>query len=329
MALVHDSSRSNARIDRASDARAQVGSMRGIPRDGSSFCHASSKMDILQPHPAPPLNEYPLRMRISIVTPSFNQATYLPRTARSVLSQTGNFELQWIVIDGASTDGTLDLLRAIDDPRLTWRSEADRGQGHAINKGLQMAGGDIVAWLNSDDLYAPGALASVANALQENPSAQWLIGSCQIIDGNDTVIRPAVTRYKDRGLQRYRYRSLLRENFISQPAVFWRREFGRSIGPLDESLHWTPDYDLWLRMGRAAEPLILHRVLAQFRLHDTSKSGKLDRRQFDEQYQVAQRYLNGDTPSRIVHRFNVEKIVWAYRVMNWARILFHRRVPPG
>jgi len=124
-------------------------------------------------------------------------------------------------------------------------------------------------------------------------------------------------RYKERALRRYRYRGLLRENFIAQPAVFWRADFGREIGPLDETLHWTMDYDLWLRMGRVAEPVVLWQVLSQFRLHAQSKSGKVERGQFDEQYEVAQRYIGSDRMSRIIHRCNVEKIVLSYRMMRW------------
>jgi glycosyltransferase involved in cell wall biosynthesis len=254
-------------------------------------------------------------MRISIITPSFNQAGFLARTARSILSQSGAFDLQWIVIDGQSTDGTTDLLTSLKDSRLEWISEPDRGQSHAINKGLALAKGDVVAWLNSDDLYKPNALAAVATAFASRPSVQWLVGRYEVIDADDRVIRQSIVRYKDRGLRRYRYRKLLRENFISQPSVFWRRDFGQEIGELDESLHWTMDYDLWLRMGRRHDPLILPDVLSQFRLHPQSKSGKVERGQFDEQYQVASRYLDGDHLSRCIHRFNVEKIVLAYRAM--------------
>lgn len=254
-------------------------------------------------------------MKVSIVTPSFNGRRYLEATARSILSQSGPFELEWVVVDGGSTDGTVDFLGTLDDPRVRWTSEADRGQSHAINKGMDAASGDVVAWLNTDDLYAPGALAAVAGAFAANPAAQWLAGRCEIIDAGGTVIRPAVRRYKERSLRRYAYRKLLRENFISQPAVFWRRDFGRRVGPLDESLHYTMDYDLWLRMGRQSPPLVLDRVLAQFRLHRASKTGAVKREQFDEQYRVACRYVGSDRMSRWVHRFNVEKIVWAYRVM--------------
>jgi glycosyltransferase involved in cell wall biosynthesis len=254
-------------------------------------------------------------VKISIVTPSFNGAPYLREAGASILSQAGPFELEWIVVDGGSTDGTLDLLRSYDNPRVRWVSEPDRGQSHAINKGFATATGDVVAWLNADDLYTPGALAAVAGAFGRDAGAQWLVGRCDIIGPGGAVIRPAVTRYKERWLRRYSYRALLRENPISQPAVFWRRDFGRRVGPLDESLHYAMDYDLWLRMGRDADPLFVDRVLAQFRLHEASKSGRVNRGRFDEQYRVGCRYFAGDRLSRWVHRFNVEKIVWAYRAM--------------
>ena len=170
-------------------------------------------------------------MKLSIVTPSFNGLRFLDRTARSILSQSGDFELEWIVVDGGSTDGTVEFLRGLNDPRLRWTSEADRGQSHAINKGLALAAGDVVAWLNTDDVYTPGALAAVAQAFAAAPEAQWLVGRYEVIDEADRPIRSGVVRYKERSLRRYTYRALLRENFISQPAVFWRREFGHERRP--------------------------------------------------------------------------------------------------
>ena len=230
--------------------------------------------------------------------------------------------MEWLVVDGGSADGTVDVLRALAaaDLRVRYLSEKDRGQSHAINKGLAMAGGDVVAWLGADDRYAPGAFAAVADAFARNPAAQWLVGRYEIIDAGGSAIRPAVVRYKERALRRYSYRALLRENFIPQPAVFWRRDFGRAVGPLDESLHYTMDYDLWLRMGRHSSPLFVDKVLSQFRLHPASKTGRVNREQFDEQYRVAGRYFGGDRMSRWVHRFNVEKVVWAYRVMRWVGV---------
>lgn len=258
-------------------------------------------------------------MNVDVVVPSFNQCRFLRLTLQSILADRAQ-AVAAVVVDGGSTDGSVELLRSISDPRLSWTSEADRGQSDAINKGMARATGDVVTWLNSDDLYVPGALPAVAEAFERNPAAQWVIGRVEIIDEHGKVIRPAVTRYKNRRLDRYSYRSLLRENYVSQMGVFWRRDFGERVAYpggklLDESLHYTMDYDLWLRMGRAAEPVILDRVVAQFRLYRGSKSGAVKREQFDEQYRVASRYFAGDTASRLIHRFNVEKVVWAYRVL--------------
>ncbi len=254
-------------------------------------------------------------MKISIVTPSFNQRDFLRQTLDSILRQRGEFEIESIVMDGGSTDGTVEYLKAIDDPRLTWRSEKDRGQSDALNKGLAMASGEIVGWLNSDDLYVDGALAAVIDAFKAHPDKNWLVGRCDIVDENGREIRQRVTRYKNWALSRYTYRRLLRENCISQPAVFWRREFGRSAGAIDESLHHAMDYDLWLRMGRAGEPIILDRLLSHFRMYPTSKSGASVTDRFDEGVRVAERYYGSDWQSRVIHRLNVAKIVWSYRVM--------------
>lgn len=258
-------------------------------------------------------------VRLSIIIPSLNQAKYLRQNLHSILTQPGALDLQVIVMDGGSRDGTLDLLRNINDSRVTWASEPDRGQAHAINKGLARAQGDIVTWLNSDDVYLPGTLMSVVQAFVEHPSAQWVIGPVQIIDDAGREIRRPISRYKERRLRRYSFQHLLIENFIPQMSVFWRPEFAAAVvcGPgqiLDESLHYCMDYDLWLRMARRMDPLILQKPLSQFRLHPQSKSGQVCRRQFDEEYEVACRYTD-DRLIRLRHRLNVEMIVWAYRLM--------------
>ncbi len=254
-------------------------------------------------------------MKLSVITPSFNQCRYLRQTIASVLSQSGPFELEWIIIDGGSTDGTVGLLEGINDSRVDWVSEPDRGQSHAINKGLSRATGGVLAWLNSDDLYTPGALSLVADAFTEHPDRDWLIGRCDIIDHENQEVRRWVTGYKNQSLKRYSFRRLLRENFVPQPAVFWRRGAMRAVGPLDESLYFTMDYDLWLRLGRLGRPIILDRVLAQFRLHPASKTGQCDSEQFYEQFRVAGRYFGDDRLSPVIHRLNIAKTLAAYRVM--------------
>src|ERR1019366_10115268 len=131
-------------------------------------------------------------MRISIVTPCFNQRSFLQQTLRSILSQSGDFELTSIIIDGGSTDGTLEFLQSLTDPRIKWTSQPDRGQAHALNKGLEQAEDGVIGWLNSDDLYTPNALAAVMQAF-EDPDVKWAIGRCQNIDAQGNIIRPALT----------------------------------------------------------------------------------------------------------------------------------------
>jgi glycosyltransferase involved in cell wall biosynthesis len=254
---------------------------------------------------------------ISVITPSLNGGAYFRHTLQTILSQVGRFRLEWIIVDGGSVDGTVDLIKSIDDPRVRWVSEADGGQAAAINRGLAMAKGDIVTWLNCDDLYLPGALDKVAAVFQRNLKAQWLVGRCGIIDQQGEPIRNGVTHYKNRLLRHFSLKALLRINMISQPAVFWRRDFGEAVGALDESLFYTMDYDLWLRMAKACPPTISNDVLANFRVHLESKSRGGRRAQFDEGYRVACRYFDHDRISRLMHRLNVEKIVWAYRALRW------------
>ena len=133
-------------------------------------------------------------MRISIVTPSYNQAPFIRRTIDSVLSQRGPFELDYVVIDGGSTDGTIEILESYGD-RLAWVSERDRGQVDAINRGLRGATGDVVSWLNSDDVLMPGTLARVAAAFTDNRDAEWLHGRCMIIDEHDREVRRWISAY--------------------------------------------------------------------------------------------------------------------------------------
>jgi glycosyltransferase involved in cell wall biosynthesis len=257
-------------------------------------------------------------VRISIVTPSFNQAPYLARTLDSVLSQTGDFTLEYRVIDGGSSDGSVDILRRYDG-RLHWISEPDKGQVDAINKGLRAVSGDIVGWVNSDDVLLPGALAAVARAFREQPQAEWLHGRCEIIDPADRPVRRWVSLYKHFRAQRYSFESLVTENYISQMTAFWRRRLHDEIGYLDPTLHFAFDYDLWLRLARRSAPLYLEQKLACFRWYPTSKSGAHFGRQFREDLDVAIKYA-GRRPWLLGQkRAKTLAIVAVYRALALAR----------
>lgn len=254
------------------------------------------------------------RPRISLVTPSLNQARFLERTVESVLSQRGDFDLDYLVLDGGSTDGSAELLRRYEG-RLRYRIEPDTGQSNAVNKGLREATGDVVGWLNSDDVLMPGALGRVAAAFATHPAALWLHGRCEIIDEADRPIRRWVTAYKDRRCRRYSRRSLLIENFVSQMTVFWRRSVHERIGYLDESMRYAFDYEFWLRLAELGDPVYLTDTIAAFRWYQASKSGSSFARQFDEDLEAFRRHAPRDPLLAARKRWKSAQIVAAYRIM--------------
>lgn len=258
-------------------------------------------------------------LRISIVTPSYNQAEYIERTIDSVLSQVGDFELDYRVIDGGSTDATLEILRKYHDPRMSWVSERDEGQVDAINKGLRKATGEIIGWVNSDDLLLPGALNRVAAAFRENPSAEWVHGRCEIIDPQDRPVRKWVSAYKHLRAQRHSFENLLTENYVSQMTAFWRRAVHDEIGYIDPELKLAFDYEFWLRLARRGDPIYLKDRLACFRWYPTSKSGAQFEAQFREDARIAARHA-GDRKLVLLRKAAKNfAIVRTYRLMAMAR----------
>jgi glycosyltransferase involved in cell wall biosynthesis len=202
--------------------------------------------------------------RITVVTPSFNQGAYIRETLESVLDQ--NYpNLEYFVVDGGSTDATPEVLSSFG-PRLSWWvSERDRGQSHAINKGLVRATGDIVAWLNSDDLYEAGALHSVAEAFKDQRT-QWVAGNC-------VHLFPDASRRSLRPEAEASLASWLWYTRVSQPATFWRRSLHERVGLLDESLHFGIDKDLFLRfLLDGVRPTVVARDLAVCRHHAIAKT---------------------------------------------------------
>ena len=262
-------------------------------------------------------------MKISIVTPSFNQAQFIERTIDSVLSQRGDFELDYRVVDGGSTDGTVEILKKYGD-RITWTSEPDRGQVDAINKGLRQATGDIVSWLNSDDVLVPGALAKVTAAFAAQPSAEWVHGYCEIIDANDRPIRSWIARYKHYRSRHHTLESLLTENYISQMTVFWRRHVQDEVGLLDGSLKYAFDYHLWLRLAERGAPIYLEEPIACFRWYEQSKSGEGFVVQMTETSDLGAAHPAATAWTRVQARTKNAAIIRIYRGLALARRLFAR-----
>jgi glycosyltransferase involved in cell wall biosynthesis len=202
---------------------------------------------------------------ISIVTPSYNQARFLDETLRSVASQ-GYPRMEHIVIDGGSADGSVDIIRAHAPHLQYWVSARDRGQSHAINKGLARATGEVLTWLNSDDTLLPGALAAVGAVFAERPEVDLVYGDFLYTDADG---RPMRRRHV---FSTMTYETLLYHDYLGQPAVFFRRSLFDRVGPVDEALHYCMDWDLFLRMWRVCRPRHVPVVLATYRLDHAAKS---------------------------------------------------------
>jgi hypothetical protein len=208
--------------------------------------------------------------RVSIVTPSFNQAAFLEETIQSVLGQDYP-DLEYMVIDGGSTDGSLEIIEKYAERLAYWVSEKDNGQADAINKGLARTSGEIVAWLNSDDTYLPGAIQAAVAALQACPECGLVYGDVLAVDGQGKPQN--LIRYGDWGLD-----GLLQFRIIGQPAVFMRRSILAQAGELDTRFDYLLDHHLWLRIAKLAPIQYVPQTWATARFHEASKNVALAER---------------------------------------------------
>jgi glycosyltransferase involved in cell wall biosynthesis len=250
---------------------------------------------------------------ITIVTASLNSERTIAATLRSVREQDYAGDLEHVVVDGGSTDGTLEIVRAAG---LRFVSEPDRGLTDALNKGIAMARGEVVGSLNSDDVYLPGALGRVGAAFAAHPEVEWITGRCPIVDDHGNEIRRGVTRYKEVFLRRHTYARHLVHNYISAPATFVRRAALEAVGGYDERFRYSADYDMWLKLGRRGDPLVLDPPpLATFRMAGESLSLTGFETQFAEHVANAREHGAGHPVAVGLNRVASRAIVLSYRAM--------------
>jgi glycosyltransferase involved in cell wall biosynthesis len=238
---------------------------------------------------------------VSIVTPSYNQAEFLEQTIQSVLNQDYPHIEYWIM-DGGSTDGSLDIIKKYSDRLAGWVSEKDRGQTDAINKGFSRARGQILAWLNSDDTYQPGAILEAVDLLDQHPDWGMVYGDTRFINSKGKVIGkfPASQTDYDKLRQGYVH--------IPQQASFFRANLWKKVGPLDPTFYFAMDYDLWVRLAYNAPLVYVRREWANFRLHGSGKTIAADDRCWPEMLRVHYRD-GGSIFSVIVLKYYLRKMV--------------------
>lgn len=250
-----------------------------------------------------PLPNQPL---VSIVTPSYNQARYLEQTLRSVLEQDYP-RIEYIVIDGASTDGSVEIIQKYANRLAYWVSEKDSGQAEAINKGLARAQGDILAWLNSDDFYFPGAVASAVKAFKAHPEAGLVYGDTIAVDEKGEAIH--FPHYAQWGLE-----DLLTFHILGQPAVFMRRGVLLKAGFLDPSFHFLLDHHLWIRMAALAPLVYIAERWAAGRFHESAKNVAQAAKFGEEAFRILEWAESDSRVSASLRRISRQSRAAAYRI---------------
>jgi glycosyltransferase involved in cell wall biosynthesis len=249
---------------------------------------------------------------LSVITPVFNAGRFLTSTLESVFRLSTQHE--HIVVDGGSTDGTIELLAGRDDPSLRWLSEPDRGQTDAVNKGFERAKGELVCWLNGDDEYISDAVDRAAKHLLEHPSVDAVFGGMHVIDEHGTVRR----RYQPAGYSWRRY--LFFGDYIPTPSIIFRRSLLERVGSLDEAYEDAADYDFYLRLFHTAQVNRMPEALIRFRCHPDSKTARDVWLQQREALEIRLKWARGRGDRLVMESFDLAKRKILPHISSWPKL---------
>jgi glycosyltransferase involved in cell wall biosynthesis len=250
------------------------------------------------------MNPLSAQPRVSIVTPSFNQGQFLEESIRSVLEQDYP-DIEYIIVDGGSTDHSVEIIQKYQSQLTWWVSEKDKGHADALNKGFSHASGEILAWLNSDDIYFPNAVSEAVSVLKANPLVGMVYGDAEFIDDSGFSTGQF-------GSKQTNYRQMLRGSVhIPQATTFFRADLWRQVGPLDISLFYSFDYDLWVRLAKVSQLLYVPKRWAKFRIHDAGKTIINDDRCYPDMLRVLARE-GGSWLSWLRLRMIARKLLYAW-----------------
>lgn len=252
-------------------------------------------------------------IRISVVTPSYNQAKYIEQTILSVLGQDYP-HIEYIVMDGGSTDGSVDIIRKYADRLAYWCSEPDGGQADAIANGFERATGDILCWLNSDDVFLPGALRAVANYFAQHPAVEAVSGGVLRVDSSGRPFGHHAYAYELGARATYNWLRFYGQDGVIQAGTFWRRSSYEAVGGLNRELQYIMDRDLFVRLAKRRRFGRLPQLLAAFRQHDEAKTRCLRDVCAEEEKEFADRYRVCELPAT-VRRL----MYWRYRLPSYLR----------
>lgn len=248
-----------------------------------------------------------LSPKISIVIPSYNKVKYIEKTLQSIVTQK-NASFEVLIQDGGSTDGTLDIIKkyAKKYPTLiSYVSKKDGGQLDAINKGIKKAKGEIVTFINADDVYESGTLETVTGYYIENPKSLWFAGKCRIVNDSDQEIAKFWTFCKNVLLKINSYSLLLfTSNYVSQPSVFITKKAYQKYGPFFGNKKFVYEYDMWLTLGKVAMPVVINKCLSKFRISNDNISSVMYKDLFEIDLNVVSRHSNNNILAIFLHDLN-------------------------